>query len=139
MKHEWLDVPNWNTQNKFIFTWDELFLPHHLKLSNNNSRIDQNYFFIMMLIFIWSAINWLFSIPIVIFSGDYSSAQLKDYKRVCYYTNWSQYRTGLGKFTPKNVDPFLCTHVVFAFAKTSGNRIEAAEWNDESTEWSRGT
>lgn len=75
---------------------------------------------------------------VAIFTVNYSSAQKQDYKRVCYYTNWSQYRTGLGKFTPQNVHPFVCTHIVYAFAKTSGNRIEAAEWNDESTEWSKG-
>lgn len=75
---------------------------------------------------------------VAILTANYSSAQKQDYKRVCYYTNWSQYRTGLGKFKPQNVDPFVCTHIVYAFAKTSGNRIEAAEWNDESTEWSKG-
>ena len=38
------------------------------------------------------------------------------YVRVCYYTSWTQYRPGAGRFLPENVDPFLCTHVVFAFA-----------------------
>ena len=38
------------------------------------------------------------------------------YVRVCYYTSWAQYRPGAGRFLPENVDPFLCTHVVFAFA-----------------------
>ena len=59
-------------------------------------------------------------------------------RRVCYYTNWSQYRPGNGRFVPENVDPFLCTHVVYAFAKLRGNHLEAFEWNDESTDWSKG-
>ena len=39
-----------------------------------------------------------------------------DYVRVCYYTNWSQYRTPPANFTPSAVNPYLCTHLVFAFA-----------------------
>jgi hypothetical protein len=38
------------------------------------------------------------------------------YKKVCYVTNWSQYRDGYGRFQPENIDPFLCTHVIYAFA-----------------------
>ncbi len=38
------------------------------------------------------------------------------YKKVCYVTNWSQYREGYGRFQPENIDPFLCTHVIYAFA-----------------------
>ncbi|XP_033731725.1 uncharacterized protein LOC117321389 [Pecten maximus] len=60
------------------------------------------------------------------------------YKKVCYYTNWSQYRPDVGKFLPKDIDPFLCTHVIFAFAKLAGNRIVAREWNDETVPWKKG-
>ncbi|XP_023944029.2 probable chitinase 10 [Bicyclus anynana] len=38
------------------------------------------------------------------------------YKLVCYYTNWSWYRPGLGKFTPEDMDPSICTHIVYGFA-----------------------
>ncbi|KAK7501474.1 hypothetical protein BaRGS_00007278 [Batillaria attramentaria] len=60
------------------------------------------------------------------------------YRRVCYYTNWSQYRPSSGKFVPENVDPTLCTHLIYTFAKLVGNQLKAFEWNDESTAWSTG-
>ena len=53
---------------------------------------------------------------------------------MCYITNWAQYRHGVGKFWASDVDPFLCTHVIYAFAQVSGNNIAAYEWNDIN-EW----
>ncbi|KAJ8400201.1 hypothetical protein AAFF_G00398950 [Aldrovandia affinis] len=53
-------------------------------------------------------------------------------KLVCYLSNWSQYRPGVGKFTPANVDPFLCTHVIYAIATIRNNQITTIEWNDET-------
>ena len=50
---------------------------------------------------------------------------------MCCYTNWSQYSPWNGRFVPENVSPFLCTHVVYAFAKLSGNHLEAFEWTDK--------
>ena len=60
------------------------------------------------------------------------------YKRVCYYTNWAQYRTGAAKFLPEDVDPSLCSHVIYAFAKMEGNTLAPFEWNDADTDWSKG-
>eukprot|EP00092_Neocalanus_flemingeri_P031053 GFUD01033733.1.p1 GENE.GFUD01033733.1~~GFUD01033733.1.p1 ORF type:complete len:520 (+),score=153.64 GFUD01033733.1:169-1728(+) len=37
-------------------------------------------------------------------------------KIVCYYPNWTYYRTGDGKYTVEDIDPSLCTHLVYAFA-----------------------
>uniref|UniRef100_A0A3B5B540 Acidic mammalian chitinase-like n=1 Tax=Stegastes partitus TaxID=144197 RepID=A0A3B5B540_9TELE len=54
-------------------------------------------------------------------------------KLVCYFTNWSRYRTGVGKFLPENVDPFLCTHLVYAFAVINhANEITEYEWNEKN-------
>jgi len=62
-----------------------------------------------------------------------------DYKIVCYYTNWAQYRTKPGQFYPENIDPKLCTHLIYAFGKIDDkSELAPFEWNDESTEWSKG-
>ncbi|XP_072522638.1 acidic mammalian chitinase-like [Salminus brasiliensis] len=51
----------------------------------------------------------------------------------CYFTNWSQYRPGIGKYMPSNVDPFLCTHLFYAFALINhANELVTSEWNDET-------
>ncbi|KAL8588979.1 hypothetical protein ACOMHN_065761 [Nucella lapillus] len=63
---------------------------------------------------------------------------LAQLRRVCYYTNWSQYRSGAGKFVPENVDPTVYTHYIYAFATMHGNQLAPFEWNDESTPWSKG-
>ncbi|XP_046572897.1 chitotriosidase-1-like [Haliotis rubra] len=57
-----------------------------------------------------------------------------EYKRTCYITNWSQYRTGTHKFTAANIsDPTLCTHYIFAFSKVipEEDTIAPYEWNDD--------
>ena len=42
----------------------------------------------------------------------------------CYYTNWSQYRPGEGKYLPEDIDASLCTHIYFSFAKMcQGNSL----------------
>ncbi|CAG5132773.1 unnamed protein product [Candidula unifasciata] len=50
---------------------------------------------------------------------------------ICFYTNWAQYRSGSASFTVSKIDPTLCTHINFAFAKLDGNNIAEYEYNDK--------
>jgi len=54
------------------------------------------------------------------------------YKLVCYYTNWSQYRPKIGKFLPEYIDPFMCTHIIFAFGWLKNGKLASFEENDET-------
>uniref|UniRef100_A0A8D2BBP7 Acidic mammalian chitinase n=1 Tax=Sus scrofa TaxID=9823 RepID=A0A8D2BBP7_PIG len=52
------------------------------------------------------------------------------YQLICYFTNWAQYRPGLGSFKPDDIDPCLCTHLVYAFAGMRDNEITTTEGDD---------
>nr|AMT75074.1 chitinase Cht10 [Locusta migratoria] len=46
-----------------------------------------------------------------------------EFKVVCYFTNWAWYRQGVGKYLPNEIDPDLCTHIVYGFAVLNGDRL----------------
>ncbi|XP_021959289.1 probable chitinase 10 [Folsomia candida] len=54
-------------------------------------------------------------------------------KLICYFTDWAWYRTAAGKYSPDDIDPTLCTHIVYSFilldASTSQVKI-ADSWAD---------
>ncbi|CAB1315311.1 unnamed protein product [Coregonus sp. 'balchen'] len=65
-------------------------------------------------------------------SNSVSTAAAASPKMVCYFTNWSQYRPDKGKYKPENVDPHLCTHLIYAFSIiNSRNELVTYEWNDD--------
>ncbi|KAI9552834.1 hypothetical protein GHT06_020716 [Daphnia sinensis] len=63
-----------------------------------------------MLLLSWTVLLALVSSPI--------DAQTSNF--VCYFPNWTRYRTGLGQYTVDNINPKLCTHLVYAFAILNG-------------------
>ncbi len=40
------------------------------------------------------------------------------------FTNWSGYRQGVGKFEPENINPELCTHIVYGFAVLNSRTLK---------------
>uniref|UniRef100_M3XYX0 chitinase n=1 Tax=Mustela putorius furo TaxID=9669 RepID=M3XYX0_MUSPF len=52
------------------------------------------------------------------------------YQLTCYFTNWAQYWPGLGHFMTNDIDPCLCTHLIYAFAGMRNNEITTIEWDD---------
>jgi len=59
---------------------------------------------------------------------------------VCYYGSWAVYRPGNGKFDVENIDPFICTHIVYGFAGLgSDNMIKPLDpYNDLYDNWGKG-
>ncbi|XP_072622544.1 oviduct-specific glycoprotein isoform X1 [Vulpes vulpes] len=47
------------------------------------------------------------------------------HKLVCYFASWAQSRPGPASVLPHDLDPFLCTHLIFAFATMENNQIVA--------------
>ncbi|XP_043594466.1 probable chitinase 10 isoform X2 [Bombus pyrosoma] len=45
------------------------------------------------------------------------------FKMICYFTNWAWYRQEGGKFLPEDIDPDLCTHVLYGFAVLDGSQL----------------
>uniref|UniRef100_A0A3Q1JG55 Acidic mammalian chitinase n=1 Tax=Anabas testudineus TaxID=64144 RepID=A0A3Q1JG55_ANATE len=48
----------------------------------------------------------------------------------CYFTNWAQYRPPPTIYMPNDIDPCLCTHLLYAFATIKNNQLATYEWND---------
>lgn len=66
----------------------------------------------------------------------------QDKVRMCYFTNWAQRRQDIQyRFTPDNLDPFISTHVLYAFAHISADRttVKTTDPFDEGEDFTRKT
>ncbi|KAM9241796.1 oviduct-specific glycoprotein [Dugong dugon] len=54
------------------------------------------------------------------------------HKLVCYFTNWACSRPDPTLILPQDLDPFLCTHLIFAFASLKNSQIVAKNAQDEN-------
>ncbi|CAG2058831.1 unnamed protein product, partial [Timema podura] len=63
----------------------------------------------------------------------YQATQINaDYRVVCYFGSWAVYRPDNGKFDVEDIDPSLCTHLIYGFAGLGeSNSIKALDsWNE---------
>ncbi len=42
---------------------------------------------------------------------------------MCYYTNWSTYRPGISQYDPSDIDPSVCTNIIYSFATLDPNSL----------------
>ncbi|XP_038167310.1 chitinase-like protein 3 [Arvicola amphibius] len=52
------------------------------------------------------------------------------YQLMCYYDNAAKDRPGLGSFSVGDIDPCLCSHLIYAFAEIQNNRITQRRMGD---------
>lgn len=59
---------------------------------------------------------------------------------MCYYGTWAAYRHGNGAFNVENVDPKICTHLIYAFfGVTESGTIRITDpYLDLEENWGRG-
>lgn len=63
----------------------------------------------------------------------------RGFRRIGYFTNWARYRPDGGKYFPGDIDPYLCTHIVYSFVVLENNKLKVHDqYADIGDEWSPG-
>ncbi|OWR46898.1 hypothetical protein KGM_206218A, partial [Danaus plexippus plexippus] len=60
---------------------------------------------------------------------------------VCYVATWAVYRPGAGKFDLSDIDPTLCTHLIYSFAgldQSTGGIKSLDPWQDLEKDYGKG-
>ncbi|XP_055315783.1 probable chitinase 2 isoform X3 [Sitodiplosis mosellana] len=60
---------------------------------------------------------------------------------VCYVSTWAVYRTGKGSYSLENIDPNLCTHLIYSFAglDVANDAIKSLDpWQDLKDNYGKG-
>jgi len=74
--------------------------------------------------------------------GPVQKVAATDKKIVCFFSSWAVYRTGDGEFNVGNIDPFLCTHYIYAFAgidNTTHKIVSLDPYNDLPDNFGKGS
>ncbi|XP_044586743.1 chitotriosidase-1-like isoform X1 [Cotesia glomerata] len=59
-------------------------------------------------------------------------------KIVCYWGSWSVYRPDGGKFEIENIDPYLCTHLIYTFVGLDGSDVKILDpWQDTPNDYGK--
>lgn len=84
----------------------------------------------------------LFALAITLNSVMSNSIGTKADKKVmvCYYGSWAVYRPGAGKFDVEDIDPFVCTHIIYGFAGLGPDNtiVSLDSWNDLYDNYGKG-
>lgn len=57
------------------------------------------------------------------------------HRRVCYFANWAPYRNLNPPLYPDNIDPSLCTHIHYAFAKIDPATLSLVPTEEHDMNW----
>nr|XP_012154543.1 PREDICTED: probable chitinase 3 isoform X2 [Megachile rotundata] len=52
-----------------------------------------------------------------------SSVETNEKKVICYLMDWAAKRVGAGKFSPEDIEPNLCTHIIYGLAKLDPKQL----------------
>lgn len=80
-------------------------------------------------------------VSLAVVAGVAFASPLQDQKKlVCYYGSWAVYRPGNGKFDVEDMDPMICTHLIFGFTgiEEDGSLKVLDPYNELEDNWGRG-
>ena len=62
----------------------------------------------------------------------FSTTAAEQAKLVCYHTNWAYHRAAPVNFTPADIDPHMCTHLIYSFARVDKNTFHIEPYDLEN-------
>lgn len=60
------------------------------------------------------------------------------FRLVCYYGSWSHWRTSIGRLPATDINPFLCTHLIYSFLRIDADNFSVSS-NDPYLDLEGGT
>ncbi|KAL0809643.1 hypothetical protein ABMA28_011168 [Loxostege sticticalis] len=76
-----------------------------------------------------------------VLDGQTLGGPMHDKAVVCYVASWAAYRPGSGAFTIENLEPALCTHLVYSFAGLDADKMTIKSldpWQDLEVDYGKG-